>query len=337
MAQDRHYGFDPTSPVEDVNYGSSMRRISWGAVFAGVVLALVVQLLLNMLGAGIGLSTVDAVEGDTPSAAAFGISAGIWWLVSSLIALFIGGWIAGHLAGIPRNSDGIIHGLLAWGLSTLLLLYILASAVGSAVGGAFGMAGNVLSAAGQGVAAVAPEVAGAASDQLDEADISWNDIKQEASALLQDTGKPELQPGALEDQAEQAAGDTEQATQSSMTNPSASDEEFESLLDRFVRQAEGVASEADREALINVVVERTDMSRTEATQTVQGWEDTYQQAQAQLQEVAAETEQQAREVADQTAEAVSSTSLWGFFMLLLGAIAAGIGGVVGRPSEVLPH
>lgn len=337
MVQETPYGYDPASRTAVQANVSPMKRISWAAVFAGVILALVIQLLLNMLGTGIGMSTVDPMKGETPSAATFGISAGIWWTVSSLIALFIGGWIAGHLAGIPRKTDGVIHGLLTWGLSTLLLFYLLASAVGSAVGGAFGLAGNVLSAAGQGVAAVAPKVADVASGKLNELDISWSDIKQEAQTLLRQTGKPELQPGALKQQAKGAAGQSKQAAQGAAENPSASDEEFDSLLDRLIRQGKNVASEADREAVVNVVVARTGMSREEAMRTVQNWEKTYQQAQAKYEEVKKQAEQKARKVADQTAQAVSRASLWGFFALVLGAIASAYGGLLGRPLEMLPR
>ena len=63
------------------------RRISWGAVFAGVVMVLAVQ-ILRLLGLGIGLGTVDlAQNGATPSAGSFGIGAGAWWggAISSLL------------------------------------------------------------------------------------------------------------------------------------------------------------------------------------------------------------------------------------------------------------
>jgi hypothetical protein len=44
-----------------------LNEISWGAVFAGAVIGLVVQLILNMVGIGVGLPTVNAVTGDSPS------------------------------------------------------------------------------------------------------------------------------------------------------------------------------------------------------------------------------------------------------------------------------
>ena len=35
------------------------RRISWGAVFGGVIIVVAMQLLLSLLGAGFGLGTID--------------------------------------------------------------------------------------------------------------------------------------------------------------------------------------------------------------------------------------------------------------------------------------
>lgn len=68
------------------------KRIAWGALFGGVIIAVAVQLLLTLLGAGIGLGTVNVNAGTTPSGGSFGVGAGIWWVVSSCIALFVGGY-----------------------------------------------------------------------------------------------------------------------------------------------------------------------------------------------------------------------------------------------------
>lgn len=288
--------------VESTEYVAPIKRIAWGAVFAGVVLAIGIQVLLNMLGAGIGASTIDPLRGDTPNAEVLGISAALWWILSGLIALFIGGWTAARLAGIPRQVDGMLHGLLAWALSTLVVFYFVGTVVGGLIGGTF----NLLSG---GVAAVAPKVADAVAS---EADLSWESIKQEARQLLRQTGNPDLQPEALERRAEQASG------------AAMSDQEIDSLLGRLIRQGQAVASEVDREEVVNVLMARTDMSREEATRTVDNWIRTYERA-------AVEANQEAREVADTTADAVAKASIWGFLALLIGAAAAGCGGIIGTP------
>ena len=88
---------------------AALRRISWGAVLAGAVIVIAVHLSLSLLGLGIGLSTVDPAAGDTPGAKSFGLGAGIWWVISNLIALVIGGYVAARLSGMPLRGDGMIH------------------------------------------------------------------------------------------------------------------------------------------------------------------------------------------------------------------------------------
>lgn len=113
-------------------------RVSWGAVLAGVVVALVVQLILNMIGIGVGASTFD-VSGAEGSATASGLSIGaaIWWTVSGVLAAFAGGFAAGRLAGHPRRITAGWHGLTSWAVTTLVVFWLLTSTIGVVVGGAY--------------------------------------------------------------------------------------------------------------------------------------------------------------------------------------------------------
>ena len=97
-----------------------IRRISWAAIIAGLVVALAIELVLSLLGVGIGASTIHVVNGTSASAGSIGIGSGIWFLLSTLIALFGGGWVAGRLAGMPRPIDGTLHGVIAWSLTSLV-------------------------------------------------------------------------------------------------------------------------------------------------------------------------------------------------------------------------
>ncbi|RZI54101.1 MAG: hypothetical protein EOP12_04745, partial [Pseudomonas sp.] len=125
-------------------------RVSWGAIIAGVVIAIVCQMVLSLLGAGIGLSTVDPMRYSSPDASTFGIGAGIWWAVSSIISLFAGGWVAAHLAGSPEKTDAALHGLLTWGLAAIVTAYLLASAVGAVVRGGASVVGTASTIAASG-------------------------------------------------------------------------------------------------------------------------------------------------------------------------------------------
>jgi hypothetical protein len=75
---------------------SSLRLLRWGAIFAGAVAALASWALLVSLGLAIGLSTA---KGGAESLRASGIFTGIWGAISPLIALFVGGLVAGRASG----------------------------------------------------------------------------------------------------------------------------------------------------------------------------------------------------------------------------------------------
>lgn len=131
-----------------------LRRVSWGAIFAGVTAAIAVQLLLNLLGAGVGAATINPQQPGQGLA----LGAAIWFVVSSVISLFVGGWIAGRLAGIPNKRDGALHGFVTWSLASLALVYLLSTAVGGLLGGAASVLGQTASLAGRGAQAATPAV-----------------------------------------------------------------------------------------------------------------------------------------------------------------------------------
>lgn len=312
---------------------AAVKRISWAAVFAGLTVALGVQLILSLLGIGIGATTIDPLTEQNPMSG-IGLGTGIWFMITSLIALFAGGWVAGRMAGIPRNLDSVLHGFLTWGLVTLLTFYLLTTTVGSLISGAAGVLGKTLSAVGQGVAAVAPEAASALGSEMQQRGIDWGTIKQEARALLQQTGKPQLQPQNIQNQAADAAQDMRKSAGDAAQNPQAAETELNNAITRLFNRAEGAVNAADREALINVLVARTNMSRAEATQTVDRWEQTYQQARAQYEQTKAQVEQKTRETADAAAKGLAKAALWTFVIMLLSAGAAALGGYIGTPRDL---
>ena len=310
-----------------------VKRISWGAIFAGVVMTLVTQLLLNILGLGIGASTINPVSEQNP-ANGIATGAGIWFIISSLIALFVGGWVAGRLAGIPRATDSLLHGLVTWGLGTLLLFYLLTSVVGSLIGGTFRVLGSGLSAVGSAAAATAPVVADAAKNQIQQSGIDIGDIRREAETLLRQTGKPELQPGALANKAKTITNQAGNTASDVANDPANSDSALTAIFDRIQRSGSRTIDAADRDALVNIIMARTGKTRPEAEQTVNSYEQTYQKAYQQYEQTKNEAAQTARQVGQATAEGVTKAAIWGFFALLLGAAAAALGGYLATPKDI---
>lgn len=134
-------------------------RVSWGAIIAGAVVALTIGLMLNTLGVAVGATAVDAVGRDTPSAATFGVGAGIWLLAANLIGLAVGGYTAARLSGTADGTDAVLHGVGVWAIgfliSAVLLGNILAGTASTAFNAASGALGGAARGAGSAVSAVA--------------------------------------------------------------------------------------------------------------------------------------------------------------------------------------
>ena len=216
MVENVATSYERTPLGSDVAVTVPRKRISWGAVFAGVIIVLAVQLLLSLLGVGIGASTIDPAQGTSPQGSSIGIGAGIWWVVSALIALFAGSWVAGRLAGVPVRTDGLLHGVVTWALATLLLVYLLTTTVSSLIGGAFGIVGSAMQTAGQVAGAAGAAGAGAAA-QGGGGDAIGR-IQQQADQLL---GRLSPQTQQTGQQIQQAVSDpnTRDLIQRVVSNP----------------------------------------------------------------------------------------------------------------------
>lgn len=106
-------------------------RVSWGTVWAGLLCAFTVFLLLELLMFGLGVITTT---GNQATAA---------WVsgVMALLAFFIGGYISEAASALRSGSAGALNGFLVWalGIATILVLSVMGlgqlfGALGSVVG-----------------------------------------------------------------------------------------------------------------------------------------------------------------------------------------------------------
>ncbi|MFL9904426.1 hypothetical protein PQR71_40920 [Paraburkholderia fungorum] len=148
-------------------------RISWGSVIAGVILSLTVYLILSVLGAAIGMSALSPLSRPNPLQG-FGFGSGAYLVVMTVIAVFIGSYFAGRCAPVL----GWLHGLLAWAVMILLVVYGATSLLGSAVsaagsvastGATVGATANPSGAAGTMTGSLTQRVQGAIASATAEA------------------------------------------------------------------------------------------------------------------------------------------------------------------------
>jgi hypothetical protein len=285
------YANDPPAVVSTTNGIESdshtHRRISWAAVTGGVVLVVVLQLLLSLLGAGVGLGTVNTNAGSTPVASTLGIGAGLWWVVSSCISIGVGGFVAAWFAGVEIRFDGVLHGLVTWGIATLLTFWLLSSAIGSVIGGGFSALGSVASATGNSVSDAAKPLAQAAG-------VSPDMIQQQAQAYLQP---------ANPDPATMSPQDAQKAVATNLTTYAAG----------------GPDAAAAKERVINIMAAQMKISHDDAAKK-------FDAAQAKLQQTRDKAIQTAKDAADASASAASKASFGAFLVMLLGGLAAAFGG-----------
>jgi hypothetical protein len=274
------------APGDRLRPGKMPTRVSWGAIFAGVVIAVAVQLVMGILGAGIGLTMVDPVEGTTPGAAGFGIGAGIYWLLTTVVALGAGGYAAARVAGVHDRFDALVHGLVVWGVTLILTLYLLTSAVGGIIGGAFRTVGAVAGAAGATVGAAAPRAAAIAG-------IDAGDVREEAAAYLSD---------APNDPA--------------LMTPEQAQKEIATELPALARGgADGAKAES---RIVDIVAAQRKIDRAAAQAQVT-------RAKQRFVETRNETIATARSATDVAAGAAAGTSFILVLALLIGAAASGFG------------
>ncbi len=308
-------------------------RISWGAIFAGAVMSLVTQLAFSLLGLGIGASAFNPY--DNNPAGGIGMGAAIWTLLSVLISLYTGGYVAGRLAGMPRAQDSMLHGLVTFGLTSLLGFYLLTSGIGKVIGGAGSLVSSVVSSATQAAGNAAPGLLDAAKDKLKDSGIDTSDIQGQLDQLLRQTGKPELQPENLQNRVQNAADQAQGTAQNAAQNPNAANTDVKGLVNKLFGQNKDVANAADRDALVNVIMSRTGKSRPEAEQIVNNYQQTYEQAKAKAQQVAEEAKEKGLAAADAARKGAAKGGLAASLALLLGAIAAAFGGRSATPRDMV--
>lgn len=258
-------------------------RASWGAIFAGIAAILVIDLVLNILGVGVGLASFDVSNtADNPDAGTFSISAAIWWTVAGIIASFFGGMIAGRLCGAAKANVARLHGFVAWCASTLVIVWLLTSAVGGILGGTVNALGSTLG----GVGKTAVSAVGGAAQNAD--------------------------------------GDALQARVRSLVNPNDAQSAQSSVVDyiRATMSGDQQAAQSAKDQAVNSLARVANISPDEARGRIDQLTQQYKQ-----------TVQKASAAAEVARTRASQAGIYGFVALVLGAIAAWLGGWLGTPRR----
>src|SRR5947209_7736122 len=110
----------PAATLQETRFVSFFRGLSWAAIFAGTIAGLATHLLLTMLGIGLGAGMLNPITDENP-VGTFSMASAIAWSISALIALWVGGWVAGRTAARVNQNTGRLHGFLVWCAATVAM------------------------------------------------------------------------------------------------------------------------------------------------------------------------------------------------------------------------
>lgn len=301
MDMNSNPSFTSIRATEHVSVADS-RSPAWGAVIAGLIAAIGVHFLMLMLGMAAGLGAAEPATDDNP-AAAIGAGAAAVWSISALIAMWVGGWVAGRCAVRVHSVSGGVHGFLVWCLATIITLFLITSSAGRIIGGSAQLVGQGLTAAGQ--------VAGGAADLAKQA-------TEQNGSLIQ----------SFVDEATPATGGNLSPAQAV-----AARREIGQAARQLFREGGDLRDPAARTAVVEALQRSANVPEQDANRMVDGWISSMERGRQQLEQMKEAAAVKAREVADKSADALAKAALFTFIGFLIGAIVAVLGGRTGARWE----
>ncbi len=310
------------------------RKVSWGAVIAGTVVALAGLIVLGLLGLGIGLWSVEP-GGEKDSVAGMATGTVIWSIISMLLCLFAGGYVAARMSASWEKQNAILHGVLVWAVATILMIWGATSAA-SAI---FKTAAGALGSLSSGIASMTQKAIPDDLSELSLPDVKMSDLPPELRKTLREQGmtaenfKRETREAfrnvvSKQEQAklQNAAID---AAQDMIRTPGDTLSDIESRIDRLVGEG-GVISGEDREELMDVLENRLGITEAEAEQMATRWETQAKQTYADAEQALADAKQRAIDAGDAMTDAAGKAALVTMLGLLFGGGAAAGGAAFGR-------
>lgn len=94
-------------------------RTDWGAVWAGAFTFIAIWSVFGFLG-----WAIFASSRGTSAGTGMNVGMAIWAVVLTVIAMYIAGRETGRLAAVTNPHDGLIHGMVMFGLAVVATLVI---------------------------------------------------------------------------------------------------------------------------------------------------------------------------------------------------------------------
>lgn len=323
---------------------AAVRRVSWGAIFVGTVVAMAMMVFFATLGLAIGAAAVDPLHDSQPFSG-LGVGSGIYFVLTQLIALAAGGFAAARLAGVPRTVSSLLHGAAVWSLATIFMAW----AAISGSGAIFGAASIILTNTASGAASVARA---AAPEDIDFPDLSEvagrlsvSDLPPEVQQTLEQNGitidrlrtetRDAFRNVVSQQEQQRAMNILQGVLTDALRSPGDIGSDLNDAVDSLVAGPDAVFSEEDRQEVMTTLQNRLGITPEQAGQVLQSIETRIETAAADFRETLDQIQQQAFEVAQRASSALATTAAWLTIASLLGFAVAMAGAFAGKPDGLL--
>jgi hypothetical protein len=291
-----------TSTPDPIPAATNRPTVSWGAVFAGMVTAIALQLALAQLCVSLGLAMYSPFDPAEPTGT-IAMTTVAAWVACALVGLFLGGWVAGRLAHFQSQTIAALHGALVWATGAVVAGGTVALTAALLAGGTARLAGDALQATASGAGALGSSVVSAVAPNWD----SVRDQVKDASRKVADAAKE----GNLE---------TRFADQSRLMD----------LLGRFfVTDRAQRPSGAEKDELATLVAGQLGIGKEAAVKTLDQWERSWDAAVAKFNQAQETAKEKAKEAAATAKKYTASAAGMSFGLMVVALIAAMIGGIFG--------
>ena len=313
-------------------------RARWGAILAGTVVALGVFVLLGVAGVALGFTLFEATEASPMNGAL--TTTAIWQFVSQLVALGIGGYVAGRLAGVIPSMGAMLHGATVWALATLAAVWFASSTVTGALNLAGSAVSSVASGASSAVSAVIPD--DLSLPDLSIGSLSMDDLPESVRSTLRQNG---LTPENFQAEAREAfrtvlsqqeqqnlQSQAAQTAQDVITSPGDIGEDVDEFVSSVFGRG-GILSEEDRQQALTVLENRFGLTPDQAGEYVDYVQARAERLQQEAEQAIDEARQEAVQAADTAADAAATAAWLAALASLIGLGAAVGGAAAGRVAR----
>ena len=286
-----------------------IRTLPWSAVAAGVIVGLGIQVVFNLLGLGVGATAFDINSSNITIRSVVSIS---WILLSGIIAMFLGGWVAGNLSYRKNTLEHVMLGLTTWSAATLITFFFTFSAAGILFSNTLSLTKQSLELVGKGTASLAQ----AAPQMAETAKNLFPDLTNLQDKIIQ--------------KAEEVFSEEKIKTMTDSNSLETLKKELKEIVVSLVTADNEDATNAAKERTLAFLTDKLGFERSQAEELMNAWLDKYTQLKEQATDAANKAKDKAAATTEKIVNSLGTAALITALAFISSAFAAVIGAVAAR-------